>query len=443
MKRNLAVIIAATLMILAGVIGGMSLLLRGKVRQQLLAREAAIIHAVALHEAAMSGDQPLIEMVLNMVDMKGVIGIRFFGPEGELLGTLPDSLVGVDISDRVAEISGPQVTLQSSVLLDTVYADPFRVLSPEPVPLLVIMVPITGMEGELLLGYAEFLLDGAPTLAALHALDRNLFMQATSVFLVGGVLCVLILLVSFRQLARKNRDLAAANRELRLQAKTAAIGAISSHLFHGLKNTLSGLELAINGSDSVDSGARRSTDQLKKMVQEIMDVIQEDEVGISYPLDSREILLLAEQKVQAHALEAGVRLQVDSDGDCSFPNREGHLVLLVLENLLHNAVEASPSGGMVECRFIGDSSGGGIFMVTDQGKGIPASRLDHLFDAGFSGKTGGSGLGLAISRQLARQFGGELELAFSDFRGTRFQLMAPPPKERKLALQAVMIEEKA
>ncbi|MDD8052256.1 MAG: sensor histidine kinase, partial [Verrucomicrobiota bacterium] len=216
-----------------------------------------------------------------------------------------------------------------------------------------------------------------------------------------------------------------ANRELLLRAKTSAIGAISSHPFHGLKNTLTGLELAINGAEESTghSDARRSTNRLKQMVQEILEVIQEEEFGISYELTGPELLSVLQEKLKGAATDAGVQLLAHSEGECDFSNRDGNLILLILENLVRNAMEVTPRGGAVQCRFIADSAKGGIFTVTDSGPGIPASRLEHLFEPGSSTKTGGSGLGLAISRQLARQLGGELELGYSHSRGTQFQLV--------------------
>ncbi|HCF94253.1 MAG TPA: hypothetical protein DEW46_04270, partial [Verrucomicrobia bacterium] len=203
------------------------------------------------------------------------------------------------------------------------------------------------------------------------------------------------------------------------------IGAISSHLFHGLKNTLTGLELAINGAEESTghSDARRSTDRLKQMVQEILEVIQEEEFGISYELTGQELLSVLQEKLKGAVTDAGVQLLAHSEGECDFSNRDGNLILLILENLVRNAIEVTPRGGTVQCRFIADSAKGGIFTVTDSGPGIPASRLEHLFEPGSSTKTGGSGLGLAISRQLARQLGGELELGYSHSRGTQFQLV--------------------
>ncbi len=424
MKHNLALIIIGTLLTLAGVIGGVTWSLRLEIREQLLSREAATLHAVAQHEALFQGEA-LIDLVLNMVEMEGVIGIRLFDEAGVLIETLPDTLVGADLNERLAGGSEPMAELHPEVLLDTIFADPFSVLSLEPLPLLMVLLPIRS-EGESgIRGYAEFLMDGSPIERALAELDRKLLGQACTAFLGGAFLCILILAMSFRKLERKNRDLAQANRELLLRAKTSAIGAISSHLFHGLKNTLTGLELAINGAEESTghSDARRSTDRLKQMVQEILEVIQEEEFGISYELTGQELLSVLQEKLKGAVTDAGVQLLAHSEGECDFSNRDGNLILLILENLVRNAIEVTPRGGTVQCRFIADSAKGGIFTVTDSGPGIPASRLEHLFEPGSSTKTGGSGLGLAISRQLARQLGGELELGYSHSRGTQFQLV--------------------
>jgi len=63
--------------------------------------------------------------------------------------------------------------------------------------------------------------------------------------------------------------------------------------------------------------------------------------------------------------------------------------------------------------------------VADSGAGLPESVRGNLFRPLRSTKPGGSGIGLAISHQLARHFGGRLELVNSSDEGTVFSLVMP------------------
>jgi signal transduction histidine kinase len=99
----------------------------------------------------------------------------------------------------------------------------------------------------------------------------------------------------------------------------------------------------------------------------------------------------------------------------------------VLLNLLSNAAKFTPSGGhiTVECHAMTDSM---MVRVTDTGVGIPADRLQQVFepfvqlDRGQTPEMGGTGLGLAISRDLALAMGGDLTAESTPGQGSTFIL---------------------
>ena len=86
---------------------------------------------------------------------------------------------------------------------------------------------------------------------------------------------------------------------------------------------------------------------------------------------------------------------------------------LVWSNLLENAIRFSPAGGEVQLRARSNGSRGYV-EVEDNGPGIPASELAHLFerfhrgDSSRARDTGGYGLGLAISKALIEAYGGTI-----------------------------------
>ena len=94
-----------------------------------------------------------------------------------------------------------------------------------------------------------------------------------------------------------------------------------------------------------------------------------------------------------------------------------------VDNLLRNAVEASPGGDVVdvEVRADGDQV---RLRVVDRGAGIPQGQAGELFEPFFTTKSDGTGLGLAISRAIAQAHGGEVAYA-RDGVLTRFELTLP------------------
>ena len=94
----------------------------------------------------------------------------------------------------------------------------------------------------------------------------------------------------------------------------------------------------------------------------------------------------------------------------------------VLLNLVGNAIKFTESGGVtVALRCSGPQY---VFEVRDTGIGIPAERIDDMFqpftqaDASITRRFGGTGLGLTISRKLARALGGDLVAASEPGAGT-------------------------
>jgi signal transduction histidine kinase len=102
----------------------------------------------------------------------------------------------------------------------------------------------------------------------------------------------------------------------------------------------------------------------------------------------------------------------------------------IVLNLLSNAIKFTPAGGTVSvgCLASGDRVS---ISVSDTGRGIPADKLERIFepfvrvDTGFAGATEGTGLGLAISRDLARAMNGELTVESQVGEGSRFTLALP------------------
>jgi signal transduction histidine kinase len=87
----------------------------------------------------------------------------------------------------------------------------------------------------------------------------------------------------------------------------------------------------------------------------------------------------------------------------------------ILLNVLGNAIKFTPSGGRIElsARRSGDRI---LIRVSDTGIGIPAEKIDRVFDPFFQGQSGttreypGVGLGLSISRDFARAMGGDIHV---------------------------------
>ncbi|WP_084031820.1 hybrid sensor histidine kinase/response regulator [Desulfonatronum lacustre] len=113
----------------------------------------------------------------------------------------------------------------------------------------------------------------------------------------------------------------------------------------------------------------------------------------------------------------------------------------VLNNLLINAVQAMPEGGMlrVTVRNVIHAKGGGestfgehlphgdhlCVTIQDSGPGIPEETLAKIFDPYFTTKPQGSGLGLATSYSIIRKHGGTLTVRSKQGQGATFMFCLP------------------
>ncbi len=109
---------------------------------------------------------------------------------------------------------------------------------------------------------------------------------------------------------------------------------------------------------------------------------------------------------------------------------EDKLEQIVL-NLLSNAVKFTPAGGAVTVSCGAPRESDVEIRVSDTGRGIPAGKLEAIFepfvrvDVGLTRMSDGTGLGLSISRDLARAMGGELSVESPPEQGATFVLTLP------------------
>jgi signal transduction histidine kinase len=384
----------------------------------------------------------LLAAVLKASKYRGVVALRVFDAQRRFAGAVPlelsdDPPTEGDWTER------PRARLRSRANLQELTLGPaVRPANDDRDLLLEAWVPLRRTEGAALAGVAQFWIDGRDVADEFAKLDRRLAVQAVIAWLAGAVVVVLTLGWAFRRLAAANRvlerrteDLLRANRELVLTAKTSALGAVTAHLIHEIKNPLAGLEIFMAGQAELggrdDDGtelvaATQLTRRLRTMINDVVGVLRDEQHGAHFELTCAEIAELALERVRPSANSAGVKLESESPLGNALPGRRANLAGLVLRNLLQNAVEASPPAGIVRLESKLTERGGVEFSVTDQGPGLVTAVRERLFQPCASTKPGGSGLGLALSQQIAQQAGGRIELVRSDGAGTCFRLVLAP-----------------
>jgi len=99
-------------------------------------------------------------------------------------------------------------------------------------------------------------------------------------------------------------------------------------------------------------------------------------------------------------------------------------------NLIENAVNYTPAGGLVEVN-VARENGSGLLSVRDTGPGIAPGDVKRVFepfvrlDTARDRASGGTGLGLAIARSIVAAHGGTITLETSVGHGSRFTIRLP------------------
>jgi two-component system sensor histidine kinase HydH len=175
------------------------------------------------------------------------------------------------------------------------------------------------------------------------------------------------------------------------------------------------------------------TDRLNVVVSEFLDYARPFELSRS-PEDLGQVVNRALATLRAQGLPPGVELRETLAADLPLvrldPARMGQVTL----NLLHNAVQAMPTGGRltVHTRRARDRTGRAVveLQVQDTGAGIGRQELEKLFVPFFTTKPQGTGLGLAICQRIVQAHGGEIDVMSVVGEGSTFSVRLPVDEER-------------
>lgn len=421
-----------TLIVFALLTGASLFLFRSEIRKQILARDGTLLTSLAQHlyEKAGPSEQAmaLLDVSLESSEIRDVIGVSLYTASGGNIANIPLETYAFTLpGETLLQLKSgePRIQYYPNIQMGSIFSDVDSIIDENHYPVTSVTAPVFDKNGSFVAAI-QYWLDSKVVAAELKHLDRYLILIGIAFIAAGGIVFALVFWVSRNRilrmgllLAQQNRSLQKANADLSMAARTSAIGSISSHLFHGLKNPLAGLKayLQVTGHDDE---VLEITNRMQALIDESLSIIREEQDLLNRSLTRDEFVDTARKRLQSKKDDS---ISVMCTGDGSVPAHKAQLLLLVMDNLVDNSVEAS-HGSEIVVRF--DFSGSGLIArVADSGPGLPDHVRKNLFEPVKSTKANGTGIGLAISAVIARHIPADLSLETSSSSGTTFIISMP------------------
>lgn len=239
--------------------------------------------------------------------------------------------------------------------------------------------------------------------------------------------------------------------------RLASLGTLATGVAHEINNPLAIIQesagwlagrLAKDGNLSADT--RRAADlalekiaagvdRARRITHQLLELAKKNQWDVVRELDASEVLAEAVEMARPAAEGQGVQLEAGESAGGPAIWADPETLRQILVRLLTNAVQASPPGGKVSAEVTDDGCEA-VFMVKDQGPGIPRESQRRIFEPFYTTKPPGqgAGLGLSVCQGLAGRMGGRVEVDSRVGTGAAFRLAVP---KRPLALEQLSDED--
>lgn len=205
-------------------------------------------------------------------------------------------------------------------------------------------------------------------------------------------------------------------REMRRREELARLGEMGAVMAHEIRNPLAGIKGFAQLVES--AGTLEQTRgyagtivaqaiRMEGLVNDLL-LFARDDQGERRATDLAALAEECAALIRNEAREQRVTIEVAAEGRIEAPVVADRIVQLLL-NLMKNAMQAMPDGGVIKIELRCDKKTVSI-LVSDNGAGIAPEHLDHIFEPFWTSKATGTGLGLALCRKVAEEHGGSLQV---------------------------------
>ena len=223
---------------------------------------------------------------------------------------------------------------------------------------------------------------------------------------------------------KRNEDL------LKKSEQLAMIGQLAAGVAHEIRNPLTTLKgflqlMKENAEDDFYLGViQGELDRIEIITNEFLALAKPR--AVKFSLTSLTTLLTSSVEfIKMECLKQGVDVRFsveEAEIDC-----DPHQMKQVILNVMKNALEAMPNGGLLNVH-LEKEDGYGKISIQDNGSGIPPERMKHLGEPFYSTKEKGTGLGLMICQKIIKEHHGSLSIQSNVSEGTTVTILLPIAK---------------
>ena len=228
-------------------------------------------------------------------------------------------------------------------------------------------------------------------------------------------------------------------RQLTMAQRLTAVGELAGGIAHDFNNLLSSI---IGASQLLEDRLQQQPEQAE-LVRAITDSARRGAAQVRRLMTLTRVPSLQHGAVDLHHvvrqllqltrrnLRENISLAVELDPQAAWIDAEAVQTESALLNLILNAQDAMPQGGVIRLSSRRDQAEAGeriVVAVEDTGTGMDSALVQRLFNPFFTTKAPGrgSGLGLAMTHSFMRQLGGHVSVSSRPGSGSRFELWFPP-----------------
>jgi len=234
---------------------------------------------------------------------------------------------------------------------------------------------------------------------------------------------------------RENRQL---EERLHFAERSTAMGRLASALAHEIRNPLNFINLSIDHTrEHLAPAEGRKREDFERILSNVkaevirLNRLVGDFLSFGKPIRLHprpcaigelvgEVVAVVDHK----AKDQGIAIATDVEPGLPLVVADPELLKTCFLNLLINAVDAMPKGGVVAVSVTRDGDAL-VATVTDSGQGMTADEIRSAFEPYFSTKETGVGLGLALTRTIVEDHGGTVDLESTVSRGTTARIRLP------------------